>query len=230
LRPGAFPSGKQFTTEEYISTMSDIQQRDSVKTVQNIARALTAVVFAAGLTIAAPVQAEQPAQAPQGAPHSLSPEQQKLIQAFQPKHVEMMQIQRQLGQIQDKTMKAHPELQKQQEQFADMLKTKMKKNGHSPDKEMADLRGLVKQLQDKSTPDDKRRKLALEFQQKRQAFEKAQEQAMEDKDVQQARGQLMTAIITAMKKDDPKTQGLIKQLDQKRAELMKIRQEATQSK
>lgn len=189
--------------------------------------ALSALVSAGPAQAAGP--APGPAHPPMQAPHrgvnpqSMSPEQKKQFEEFQKARQDLVQARTKLNKIQAKTLKKHPELQKQRKAFGNLVSKTMKKNGYDATKGIAELKSLRDKLKDKSTPKSKRRQLAQDFQTKVMALRKAQGQAMQDKKVQKARHDLGQAVVAAMKKEDPSTEQLIARVQKREQELMKIR-------
>lgn len=190
-------------------------------------RGLTLTALAALISVALPAQAADKgtSQAPMAAtPHNkMTPAQKKQFEAFEKARNEMMQARGRLNNIQKAALKAHPELQKQQGAFVDLLTKTMKKNGYDANKKIAELKSLRSRLQDQKTPQDEKRKLAGQFQVKVIELNKARGKAMQDTKVQKAQHSLQNAVITAMRKQDPDTDKLIATVESKQKELLKIR-------
>jgi hypothetical protein len=172
----------------------------------------------AALAVSAAVQAAPP---PAGAP-APAPGKGGSMEAAQQIHTEYMSLQQRLAQIQQKTMQAHPELQKQEKAFTDLMLSKMSTGGTSAKDEMDSLQKLEEKLSNKDTPADERKKLMSEYEQKATAFRTAQMQALKDPEVQKARETLMNATVAAMKKEDPQTEQIMQQIEQKQEQLKKI--------
>jgi|GEM_PF-2704909 len=191
--------------------------------------ALSAMVSAGPAQAAGPGPAQGAAHPPMQAPHrgvnpqSMSPAQKKQFEAFQKARQDLVQARTKLNKIQAKTLKKHPELQKQRKAFGSLVSKTMKKNGYDAKQGIAELKSLRDKLKDKSTPKSKRRQLAQDFQTKVMALRKAQGQAMQDKQVQKARHDLGQAVVAAMKKEDPQTEQLMATVQKREQELMKIR-------
>lgn len=180
---------------------------------------LAAGVAFAGLGAFGSAQAAKPAPATTES-HAMPDAHQRA--QFEHARMELMQDERQLAQIQGKTLKHHPELQKRQQAFLDMMTKEMKRRGHSPHKDMVELRALAGKLHGKSLSDADRRKLTQQFEQKLIAFQRARDEAMKSPKLQKARANLAHAVLAAMKKEDPKTESLLKQVTEKRRELMQM--------
>lgn len=178
----------------------------------------------------APVQAE-----PQGqgdsqatAPQAMSAEQRQQVQAFRQTRQEMIELQQKLNKIQQETVEAHPELKEQQDAFGELLLAEMKSKGHTPEQDLARLKEMRDELRSEGTPKEERQQLMVEFQQKAQAYKKAQQEALQSEKVKKARGELVQAITTAMRERNPETDKLLEELRQKQQKLMEIRKSATE--
>jgi hypothetical protein len=182
------------------------------------ARALLAL---AALTPVVTLHAEPPPAAP-------APGGQ--MEAAKQVHSEYMELQNRLAQIQKKTMEAHPELQQQEKAFMDLMMTKMTSADGNAKDDLAAIEKLEQQLRSADTPAGDRQKLMGEYQQKATAFRTAQMQAFKDPEVQKAQQALMTATVTAMKKEDPRTEQIMQQLQQKQEELKNLMESAGHGK
>jgi hypothetical protein len=184
-----------------------------------LALGAVAILAPAITSQAAPPTAAAPAPAP-------APGKEGSMAAVQQIHSQYMKLQQQLAQIQQKTMQANPELQKQEKAFMDLLLSKMSTGGTSAKDQMDALHKLEEKLGNKDTPAADRQKLVSEYQQKMTAFRTEQMQALKDPEVQKARESLMEATVAAMKKQDPQTEQLMQQIEEKQAELKKIMESA----
>lgn len=173
-------------------------------------RTLRALVAVAALSVLVPAQAEPPAA------------QDEAMQAARQLHGEYVELQNRLTIIQEKTMQAHPELQKQEQALMDLMLTKMSGDGSNARDDLAAIEKLEQTLRSKDTPDSEREALMVEYQQKATAFRSAQMQALEDPDVQKAQNALMDATLTAMKQQDPQTESLMQQLQQKQEQFRQM--------
>jgi len=158
----------------------------------------------------------------QGAPQSETPEQNKQMQEIQGVHAEYMDLQKRLAQIQQDTLQAHPELQKQEQAWRDLILEKMSSNGKNAQEDMAEIKKIEEKLRSGETPDSDRQALMSDYQKKAMAFRDAQTQAMQNPDVQAAQKKLSDAIVTAMKEKDPQTEQLIEQMKQKEQQLSQM--------
>lgn len=180
-------------------------------------RTLQALVAVVALSTLTPLHAEAPT-APQGA----TAPQEDQMQAARQLHGEYVALQNRLNMIQEKAVKAHPELQKQQQALQELMMAKMSSGGKNPKEEMAELNELEQKLRSKDTPDSERQTLMAEYQEKARAFRMAQHQALQDPELQKAQAALMDATLAAMKQQDPQTEQLMQQLQQKQAQMKKM--------
>jgi hypothetical protein len=181
-------------------------------------RSLQALAVFVALGTVTSLRAESPA-APQGAPAP----QSEQMQAVQKLYGEYMELRQRLAAIQQKAVKAHPELQKQGQDLQALMMSKMSSStGVDAKDEMAAINEIEQKLRNKDTPDSERQKLMSEYQKRAEAFRKAQMQVMQDPEVQKAQAALMEATTAAMKQQDPQTEELMEQVKQKQAQLQKL--------
>ena len=182
---------------------------------------LAVLATMATLTTVTPLQAEPPA-----ASQDATAAQEETMQAAKQLHGEYVELQNRLGLIQEKTMQANPELQKQEQAFLDLMMSKMPGSDASAKDQLAVIDTLEQKLRSADTPDSERQALMVEYQEKAMAFRSAQMQALKDPEVQKAQGALMDATATAMKKQDPQTEQLMQQLQQKQDEMKQMMEAA----
>ena len=181
-------------------------------------QALQWLLAAVALGTVLSLRAETPA-----TPQAGSGPQSEQMQAGKQLHAEFIELQQRLAVIQQKAMKAHPELQKQEQDLQVLIMSKMTSStGVNAQQEMTAINEIEQKLRNQDTPDSERQKLMPEYQKRAQAFRDAQMQAMQDSEVQQAGTALMNAITAAMTQEDPQTGQLMEQLKQKQAELQKL--------
>lgn len=150
---------------------------------------------------------------------SLTPDQVQSLHKLQQK---MQTTGQQLNKIRQETMKAKPELQNQQKTYQSLLFKTMKEQGNDPDPTLARMHDIEEQFQDQSLAEGKRQQLMIEYQQKNAQLRKAGHDAMQDKGVRQAAEDLSQATIVAMRKQNPKAEALLQQMDQLRKEMQQI--------
>lgn len=125
----------------------------------------------------------------------------------------------QLKQIHDQTVKSNPQLAKEQQQFEQQVKQAVKKQGYNVDSGEKRMQKYAQQLQSKDISDDKRKAVMKKFQAERAQLVKARNAAMQQQDIQQAGKQLQQHTISAMNKQNGKTDQLIADMKDKRTQL-----------
>jgi len=186
---------------------------------------LLPLAVVAGLVAAMPVQAED-APKPQAAPPEVSPEQSKQIQEIQGLHAEYMELQKRISQVQQDTLQAHPELEKEQQSLRDLVLAKMSSNGKNAKEDMDEIIKLEEKLRNSETPASERETLMADYQKKAVAFRNAQNEAMKNPEVEAAQKKLMDDVMTAMKEKDPQIEQLMQQLQQKQKQLGELMRNA----
>jgi hypothetical protein len=180
--------------------------------------------FLIGLFLA--LVAFQPANAaPPAAGKSASPPSNAQMQAYREARVHLQKLGQRLGKIEEAAVKANPDLQKQQEQFRQLLIKTMKANGYDAQTKMNRLREVQKKLADKSVDKKERQALLGEFRQKSMEMQGAQRKALQNPEVQKSRAQLAKDTIAAMTKQDPDTPKLIDEVKQTRQHLMEMQKQ-----
>ena len=195
------------------------------------ARRLLPLAVAAGLVVAMPLQAEetpQPQATPpaQAAPPAATPEQNKQMQEIQSVHAEYMELQKHITQIQNDTLKTHPELKTEEESLRNLVLEKMSSSGKSAKDDMNEIIKLEEKLRSGETPEDERETLMGEYQKKAVAFRNAQNEAMKNPEVQAAQKKFMENVMTAMKEKDPQVEQLMQQLQEKQQQLSQMMRNA----
>jgi len=195
------------------------------------ARRLLPLAVAAGLVVAMPLQAEetpQPQATPpaQAAPPAATPEQNKQMQEIQSVHAEYMELQKHITQIQNDTLKTHPELKTEEESLRNLVLEKMSSSGKSAKDDMNEIIKLEEKLRSGETPEDERETLMDEYQKKAVAFRNAQNEAMKNPEVQAAQKKFMENVMTAMKEKDPQVEQLMQQLQEKQQQLSQMMRNA----
>lgn len=183
-------------------------------------RMLQAFVAVAALGVFMPSHAAQP---PAPAQPGVTAAQGDPMQAARKLHGEYVELQNRLGMIQEKALEAHPELQKQKQALEDLILAKMtSSSGKNANDELAAITSLEQKLRSKDTPETDRQALMTEFQAKAVAFRDAQVKTLQDPQVQKAQSEVMNATLAAMKQQDPHTDQLIQQLEQKQTEMKQM--------
>lgn len=136
------------------------------------------------------------------------PDQQQAPQS------ELQQIQQELLTIQQRTLDANPQLQKQRKDLESMATKAMEDEGYDPDALVQTLDSSQETLQDESASDDKRMQALEEAQQAQQELQQAQQAALQNEKVAQAHRDFQSDLMTAMREEDPKVDDLIKRFEQ----------------
>ena len=188
----------------------------------------TLLVFTAiaALGTFTPLHAEPPVE-----PQSAASAQDDPTQAARQLHDEYMELQNRLGMIQEKAVKAHPELQKQNQALEELMMAKMtSSSGKNAQDELAEIGKLEQKLRSKDTPESERKALMVEYQDKAKAFHAAQLEVLQDPDVKKAQATLRDATLAAMKEQDPQTEQLVDQLQQKQEQIRQMMESAGQAR
>ena len=128
---------------------------------------------------------------------------------------------KQLKQIHDKTIKNNPGLAKEQQQFQDQVKSAIKKQGYDINEGQKRMQSMAKKLQSGKLSDKQRKQVMQNFQEERQKMVKARNAALSQPDVQKSGQKLEKDTISAMNKQNPKTQQLISEMKSVRGKLQK---------
>jgi chromosome segregation ATPase len=179
---------------------------------------LGATVFTLAILFTPAAAAQQAPAGPGAAPNAQ-------VQAFMDKRAELEKLQDQLAQIQKQTMDKRPALQKQQQSFRDLMIAKMKARGHTPEKDIDHIKSLEAELNGKDVDAQKRKDLMIQLRETDMKLRKAQQEILQDQEVQQSRSSLVKAILKAMHEEDPRTEQLIKQAHQKEVELVALQRQ-----
>jgi len=156
----------------------------------------------------------------------MTPAQQKQYQAFRKIEQALMHDRDQLVSIRQTTFKKHPELMKQQQDYAHMIMTEMKRKGLSPQKELKDLRAMQDKLRSGKVKGKERKALLVKFQRQFLAFREAERKVLAMPKLQAAQKKLKDNVLAAMRKENPKTDSLLKDMDANRKKLVALRQSA----
>jgi len=184
---------------------------------------LTAVAAMGTFTL---LHAEPPVE-----PQSAAAAQDDPAQAARQLHDEYMELQNRIGMIQEKAVKAHPELQKQNQALEELMMAKMtSSSGKNAQDELAEIGKLEQKLRSEDTPESERKALMVEYQDKAKAFRAAQLEVLQDPDVKKAQATLRDATLAAMKEQDPQTEQLVEQLQQKQEQIRQMMESAGQAR
>ena len=98
--------------------------------------------------------------------------------------------------------------------------------GKNAQDELVEIGKLEQKLRSKDTPESERKTLMVEYQDKAKAFHAAQLEVLQDPDVKKAQTTLMDATLAAMKEQDPQTEQLVEQLQQKQKQMRQMMESA----
>jgi len=125
----------------------------------------------------------------------------------------------QLQQIHKKTIAANPELAAEQEKFEKQVRKAVQDQGYDVDKGQQRVEEMAQKLQSGDLSDSERKAVMKDFQAERQQMVKARDAALQKPDIQAAGKKLQSDTLTAMKKQDSKTDQLLTDMDSLRTKL-----------
>ena len=140
-------------------------------------------------------------------------------QEFRQAQTRMRELQQKLQVIQQEAVKADSDLQKERQDLQNMLVDTMKKQGFDPMKSMNRMQQLRQKMQGKDLSTKDKRELATKYRAEQQQFVAARKKAFGDKKVDKARESYKNKLLAAMKKVEPKTDDMLKELAQIEAKL-----------
>lgn len=181
---------------------------------------LAAVLLAVALGVTAQIRPspQEPAP-PAGQGPALSEAEMQNARALM---LEMQQLQEQLGEIQERAVAAHPEVQQQAQAFQDALVGAMQREGYDPRGSLAHIESIEQQIEQGNLSEQERQTLIQELRDEHQQLVQAEEAALQHPQVQQAREDFVMGMLNAMREEAPETDRLIEQLMSKNQELNEI--------
>lgn len=132
---------------------------------------------------------------------------------------DLQEIQRRLITAQEQALEESPQLQEQARDYQGTLLAAMREEGFEPQRELSHIELLQQQLQADDLNDQERVGLVAELQEAEERLSMAEQQALQQQNVQEAREEFMQALLVAMREQEPETDRLIQELDEKGAEL-----------
>lgn len=177
-----------------------------------------AIVLSLALTSAtALAQAPAPKeQAPQAqAPQAQAPAQQDLTALL----MEVDQIERRLAEIQRQAIVQNPELRTQARELQGLLVETMRAEGYSPEQRLSRIQELQRELARPGLTDAEREALIAEAETEQQELSEAEQAALEHDEVQSAAQRFEDNLLAAMRAQDPNTERLIEQYEDRTAQL-----------
>jgi len=196
------------------------------RSVTGILRRSLLALAVASAGISGPVVAEQ--SQGDGGQSAAQSGQQLPVQKLQKQRQAIQQLSQKLFKIQQATLEANPELKQQRDDLMSLVDTKMKEAGHEPQAKRDKIKGLQQQLQGGDLSQEKAQSLNEELRKAKGSLRKAQQQAMQDQEVQQQRQALSQSLVSAMKEQNPKAEQLLADLQQARKQYRSILQNAMQ--
>jgi hypothetical protein len=122
-------------------------------------------------------------------------------------------IQQELADIRAQTMQSNPALVEQVKTFETTFETKAKEVDYQPEAFLKRAQEIQQQVRDENTTDEQRAELIKTFAKEKQALAKQRESIMADPELSKLEISLQKDTLAAMKKHDPKTETLLKELD-----------------
>lgn len=175
-------------------------------------------LLAASVMLVSPLIQAAPPAAPE-----MSAEQSQKVEQFKQLQLQLEELQQQLNAIQEATLDAHPELAQQQQEFKEMVVEEMRSNGHNPKQQIEAIQSLQGKVKNEDLPVEERKAYYQEYRQTVMDFQQAQQEVMEQDNVQSAREDLNESMLVAMQEQNPRTEDLIADIKQKQQALMEIR-------
>jgi hypothetical protein len=130
-------------------------------------------------------------------------------------HLEARNISMQLGKIRRQTLSENDGLQKQAASFSSRMTKEMQKNGHKPMQDRKQLMAIIEKVRGGQVKKSERGALMQRFGKIRGDLQKAQMEALQkNKSLRQEQKKLSDALLIAMKKQHPETNGLLARLQQ----------------
>lgn len=206
--------------------MTDSTIGKSKITASFVGRLAAASVLALGVGVAAPASAA-PATA---AGTHLTATQQKQYQAFRKIQGALIQDRNELVKIRQATFKKHPELIKQQKDYAASIMTEMTRKGYAPQKHITELRALQAKLHSGKVKGAKRQALERKFLTGLESFRKNEQKVLATPKLQAMQEKFKDAVLAAMRKENPKTDALLKDMDANRHKLSALQAAAMHRK
>ena len=172
-------------------------------------RTLLYPLFAALLALGA---VSQPALAQ---PDQKATKAQKQVAAeFQQLQLENQKIRMQLGEIEQKAIAGDKKLQAERQQFSQHLMKAMQMIGYDPEGDSKQLDQIRQNIASGKLSQEERAAQIQKFQAIRARLMQGQMAVMQDKTLQEQNRKLSEATLAAMKKQDPRTDALLKRLKQ----------------
>ena len=196
-------------------------------TMHGLALRLGALVVAMAAAMGA-AQAQQSPRAEQGPAGDAAIDSSPEAQQARALLLEMSQIQERLTEIQRSALESQHELRQQAQQFQDVMVGAMREQGFDPMRSLDHIALIESQLQNKNLNEQEQAGLIAEIQEEQRLLMEAEQTALANPKVQQARQQFLDNLLVAMQKQDPATDQLMNQLAEKNERLTEILATATE--
>ncbi|MDN5870387.1 MAG: hypothetical protein L0H73_06670 [Nitrococcus sp.] len=130
-------------------------------------------------------------------------------------------LHRQLVEISATALKNNPALQEQEGKLRHLVLNTMKAAGYDPEKEVAHIKELSGKLHSENIDTEQKKRLLADYQQTQARLLAAEQKALANEEVQQARQAYQDQMRQAMKKEDPDTEVLLQRYEETRTELQR---------
>ncbi|MCG3863304.1 MULTISPECIES: hypothetical protein [unclassified Photobacterium] len=154
---------------------------------------------------AAPAMAKETAVVPAAAPQ-ITAQQQNIANRIG-------MIQQELAGIRHQTLQSHPELVKELKAYETAFNNKVKAKGYNPEKLIKRAQEIQLEARKEGLSNAKRTELVKEFTNIRMELAKQQKSILSDPAISKQDKQVQKDVLTAMKKQDPKAEKLLTELD-----------------
>jgi hypothetical protein len=191
-----------------------------MKFVRNAALVSATLCAITGLGVGAPAMA----QSMQGGPTAQAPaESQRLMQQLLEKRQQIQELNAELIEIQQQTLKDHPDLAEEREAFAGRVEEELVAAGQDPEGTRAELGRMREDLEGGELGPQERRQLAQTYRTQVNQLRQAESQIIRDSDELSAmRQQITMKLQEAMQEDYPRTQELVSQLRDAQREFQQL--------
>ncbi|MFO7822014.1 MAG: hypothetical protein R6V56_08200 [Lentisphaeria bacterium] len=154
------------------------------------------------------------------------PQKQPGMEKLRKANKRTQQIRKKLGEIQTKTMKENPGLERQQQALQKLVEKKMEAQGFKSEGAIEELKTIRNKLQgSKDMPAEKREKLMQEFRTKAGKMQQAQQKAMQSEQVQKARQAFEDKLLGAMQEQNKNVKALVEELKETQKQMQAMIQE-----
>jgi len=118
----------------------------------------------------------------------------------------------QVATIQREALESHPELERQRDDLARLIRDTADERGFDAQASKQRLEELQQRYKSGDLSSQEKQQVASEFESEREALQNAQKQILQDEDVVAARGRFAADMSAAMVEEDPRAEALIEEL------------------